>query len=94
MAQSTKWLTLAVRGPLRATATFAYVRFHGSGSRYGGNYSDQALEDWAERLGNLASGLDEVWIYFNNDLGGHAPRNAMTLRELLGQPAPATPTRS
>jgi len=25
-----------------------------------------------------------VWMYFNNDLGGHAVRNALLLRELLG----------
>jgi uncharacterized protein YecE (DUF72 family) len=24
-----------------------------------------------------------VWVYFNNDLGGHAVRNALTLQELL-----------
>ena len=25
----------------------------------------------------------DVWVYFNNDLGGHAVRNALALRELL-----------
>ena len=25
----------------------------------------------------------DVWMYFNNDLGGHAVRNALTLREFL-----------
>jgi hypothetical protein len=25
--------------------------------------------------------------YFNNDIGGHAPRDAVTLRRVLGAPA-------
>jgi uncharacterized protein YecE (DUF72 family) len=32
--------------------------------------------------GVLAGGRD-VYAYFNNDVGGHAPRNALTLRRLL-----------
>lgn len=68
--------------PLRATAPFVYMRFHGSGSRYGGNYPDESLREWAGRLHELGHGRD-VFVYFNNDIGGHAPRNAETLRGLL-----------
>ena len=60
-----------------------YVRFHGASGRYDGSYSDAQLEDWAGWLRDaLADGVD-VYAYFNNDVGGHAPRNALTLRRQL-----------
>jgi uncharacterized protein YecE (DUF72 family) len=68
-----------------ATGRFVYVRFHGSvGERkYGGRYSNDVLEGWAEWLsGCLQHGLP-VYAYFNNDAGGHAPRDAARLREKI-----------
>lgn len=70
-----------VRCPLVATAPFAYVRFHGPAALYAGNYSEGQLRSWAARLRGLA--VDEVWAYFNNDIGGYAVLNARRLRELL-----------
>jgi uncharacterized protein YecE (DUF72 family) len=59
---------------------FVYVRFHFGTSRYGGRYDDQRLDDWAEWLSmRIAEGLS-VFGYFNNDVGGHAPRDAVRLR--------------
>ena len=72
-----------LRCPLQSTAAFAYMRFHGPESRYAGGYSDALLKDWARRLEGLAREVDEVWVYFNNDIGGHAPRDAARLLELL-----------
>jgi uncharacterized protein YecE (DUF72 family) len=60
-----------------------YVRFHGV-TRYGGRYGDEELAPWAEWLrAEHAAGRD-VFAYFNNDIGGHAPRDAIRLREMLG----------
>ena len=60
-----------------------YVRFHGASDRYGGSYPDDRLAEWAEWLQeSIAAGTD-VFAYFNNDIGGHAPRNALTLRRRL-----------
>jgi len=73
-----------VECPLAATAGFAYVRFHGAGSAYAGNYPDHALQVWADRLSALAADVDEVWAYFNNDVHGFAVSNALTLKKLLG----------
>jgi uncharacterized protein YecE (DUF72 family) len=64
------------------------VRFHGSGTGHGGNYSRKSLENWAERLSLLARAVDDVYVYFNNDAFGHATRNAMTLTELIAEAAP------
>jgi len=69
--------------PLAATASFVYMRFHGTTQKYGGNYTDAMLKDWAKRLKALSRDLDDVYVYFNNDIGGHAPRNAKRLEELL-----------
>ena len=62
------------------TARFTYVRFHGTTGRYNGAYPDAALDDWAEWLvGNNIPGF----VYFNNDVGGHAPRDAKKLLDRL-----------
>jgi len=59
-----------------------YLRFHGATARYSGSYSQGQLDDWAEWiLEQRAQGLD-VYAYFNNDVGGHAPRNALALGAL------------
>ena len=64
---------------------FAYVRFHGSGRKYGGRYPDGVLEEWAERLSEQVRLGREVYAYFNNDSGGHAPRDAIRLRDAVGR---------
>ena len=71
--------------PVAATASFAYFRFHGAGTVYSGNYSDDELRRWAGQIQGIAEGISQVFIYFNNDIGSHAVRNAETLRGLLQQ---------
>jgi len=66
---------------------FVYVRFHGSGARYGGRYPSQSLARWADDLARWADEGRPAWVYFNNDGGGHAPRDAVRLRDLLGEQA-------
>jgi uncharacterized protein YecE (DUF72 family) len=74
-----------VQIPLRVTAPFVYLRFHGYPT-YAGNYEQSALEEWATRIADWQrQGLD-VYAYFNNDIGGHAIHNAQTLRSLVGNP--------
>ncbi len=70
--------------PLVATAGFAYMRFHGTEPRYGGDYDDALLRRWATRFRALAKDVETVWVYFNNDSHGYAVQNAARLRELLG----------
>jgi uncharacterized protein YecE (DUF72 family) len=64
------------------TAKFTYVRFHGATGRYNGAYPRAMLEDWAEWL---VSNNVAAFLYFNNDIGGHAPRDARTLIQLLSR---------
>lgn len=61
---------------------FVYVRFHGW-TKYSGRYSDQHLDEWADWLAEHASHGADVYAYFNNDVGGHAPRDAVRLRERI-----------
>ena len=70
--------------PLDLTATFAYMRFHGPGAaKYAGSYSKRALGKWAERLDQWRKTLAGIYVYFNNDVGGHAVQNALQLKQML-----------
>jgi hypothetical protein len=63
-----------------------YVRLHGPDQQhlYGGSYSDDDLRWWADRLREWEVHQRDVFVYFNNDGGGNAVRNAGTMRALLG----------
>ena len=61
-----------------------YLRRHGPGrALYSDCYPDALLREDARRIrGWLREGKD-VYVYFNNDVGGWAPRNARTLVKML-----------
>jgi uncharacterized protein YecE (DUF72 family) len=66
-----------------ATADFVYIRRHGPGGRYRANYADEMLRDYASLIRTHLRARRDVYVYFNNDLEGHAVRNAARLEELL-----------
>lgn len=68
--------------PKWVTAKMTYLRFHGVG--YGGSYRRDKLRRWADWILETATAGHDVFAYFNNDIGGHAVRNALTLKELIG----------
>jgi len=70
------------RIPIVVTGGWSYVRFHqgGHGPR-GSDYAREKLRRWAERIAGL--GTDEVYVYFNNDPGGAAVRDAAVMMDLL-----------
>lgn len=71
--------------PSAVTANLVYVRLHGpSEERYGGSYSDAALDGWAERIRGWRREKRQVIVTFDNDRAGNAPRDALRLRERLG----------
>ena len=53
------------------------------GSHSGGRYSDAALDRWAAWLAERAQGGSPIYAFFNNDTGGHAPRDAVRLRNAI-----------
>ncbi|MGE0445319.1 MAG: DUF72 domain-containing protein [Vicinamibacterales bacterium] len=60
-----------------------YVRFHFGTQKYGGGYDDRRLDEWASWLAGRVREGQSVFAYFNNDTGGHAPRDAVRLRVRL-----------
>jgi uncharacterized protein YecE (DUF72 family) len=65
------------------TADFIYVRFHGPTAFAASRYGKERLLPWAERMKEwLRRGLD-VFVYFNNDIHGHAIFDARTIVELM-----------
>ena len=75
------------QSPIQITTDFAYVRLHGPGGKYQGSYSDAALSGWANRIREWQRKLNAVHVYFDNDEAGYAARNALRLKELLGEPS-------
>jgi len=67
---------------IAVTTDFVYLRFHGPERRYGSDYSDDTLRDWAGRIRGWRAEGHDVYAYFNNDEMAYAPKNAMRLREL------------
>jgi uncharacterized protein YecE (DUF72 family) len=66
------------------TCDFVYVRRH-YGPGKGGNYPKKDLDGDVKQIRDwLKRGLD-VYLYFNNDMGGHAIRNAKYIRDTLGR---------
>jgi uncharacterized protein YecE (DUF72 family) len=67
------------------TASFVYVRLHGSGALYAGGYPAAELDEWAARIAEWASPsrppARDVYVYFDNDALGHAPHDAVALTE-------------
>lgn len=68
--------------PLTVAGPFVYLRLHGP-ERYAGRYPDALLARWADWLSTRRAAGQDLYVYFNNDVGGHAPRDAVRLREML-----------
>lgn len=77
-----------VLSPMEVTGDFVYVRLHGPGSAYRGDYGEALLAAWADRCSAWAEQGRHVFCYFDNDQAGYAALNALRLREMLGA-APA-----
>lgn len=69
---------------LITTNKVGYLRFHGTSKNwYDHLYTEDELKDWKEKI--LKTDLEEIYIYFNNDIHAHAPKNAVQLKELFNQ---------
>jgi uncharacterized protein YecE (DUF72 family) len=65
------------------TANFVYLRFHGPAELYASDYPAAVLYGYAEKISKwLEEGLS-VWVFFNNDFGGYAVKNAMNIIEMV-----------
>jgi len=66
---------------VKTTSDVAYIRFHGKGSWYDDNYSNEDLQHWKQKLEHIEAA--KLFAYFNNDIGGYAIGNAKYLRSLF-----------
>jgi uncharacterized protein YecE (DUF72 family) len=46
-------------------------------------YGKRALDPWADRIVEWRRGGLDVFVYFNNDMEGHAIKDAQTLTALV-----------
>jgi len=69
--------------PCEVTADFAYVRLHGPGRKYQGDYSSEKLREWAGRIAQWRDELEAVYLYFDNDQAGYAAKNAAELKSMV-----------
>ncbi|MDF3308249.1 DUF72 domain-containing protein [Rhodococcus sp. T2V] len=65
------------------TSDFVYLRLHGDKEQYASGYTDEALDEWARKIERWrGQGLD-CFAYFDNDMKGYAPFDALRLIERL-----------
>jgi uncharacterized protein YecE (DUF72 family) len=69
--------------PIEVTTDFVYVRLHGPGNKYQGNYEEKALQQWANQLAGWRHAGKDVYVYFDNDHNAFATFNALTLKEMV-----------
>lgn len=69
--------------PKEVTADFVYVRLHGPGDAYQGQYDDETLAGWAGAFSTWARQGKEVFCYFDNDQAGYAAQDALRLQVML-----------
>ena len=80
---------VGLKTPRWASGCTAYVRFHGTGGKYRGRYSDAQIGDWAEWLLEQRAQGRSAWAYFNNDIGGDAIADARNLKGMVAGREPS-----
>ncbi|MBB5787735.1 DUF72 domain-containing protein [Jiangella mangrovi] len=83
--------------PLWRTAPWGYLRFHEGAAHPWPAYGDRALRTWAGRLAEAWTDDEDVFVYFNNDPGGAAVRDAARFAGAVsrdGRTATRTPSSS
>jgi len=71
------------QSPWEITAEFIYIRLHGPGGAYQGNYSQEQLKTWARRIRSWRRQFEHIFVYFDNDQSGFAAQNALQLKRIL-----------
>ncbi|WP_026874453.1 DUF72 domain-containing protein [Jiangella gansuensis] len=82
--------------PLWRTADWGYLRLHHGAAQPWPSYGDQALRSWAGRLADTWPESQDVFVYFNNDPGGAAVRDAVRFAAAVrrrGRSVSRTPAR-
>lgn len=67
------------------TAKDVFIRFHGPRQLYSSSYPEQMIRDYAEKLVEWKNKGHNIWAFFNNDVNGHALRNAAMLQSCVNE---------
>jgi len=67
------------RSPEVVTGDFVYLRLHGPAGAYEGSYSARRLARLAAKLEAWRQDGRDCFVYFDNDAGGQAPKDALRL---------------
>ncbi len=73
------------QSPVVETGDFHYIRLHGPGEAYRGEYPEPALRAWAGRLAEFTREGRDVYCYFDNDENAYAAFDALRLAAMVGQ---------
>ncbi len=65
------------------TAKNIYLRFHGPEDLYASSYSDEMLNAFVEKFAVWVNEGHRIWVFFNNDIHGHAFRDAKRMIEMV-----------
>jgi uncharacterized protein YecE (DUF72 family) len=76
---------VGLKSPRWASGRTAYLRFHGTGGKYWGRYSDEEIADWAAWLLAQKAAGRSCWAYFNNDIHGHAVEDGRALKAKVSE---------
>jgi len=69
--------------PPHVTADFVYVRLHGPGGKYQGDYPMSKLRRWATHARKWIREGRDTFVYFDNDQQAFAVKNAQELMKLI-----------
>lgn len=72
------------------TADFAFIRWHGRGTRpwYNYRYSQSELASWAPKVKDVVGRTKKTYGYFNNHFRGFAVENSLKMISILGASTP------
>lgn len=72
------------------TADFAFIRWHGHGSRpwYNYRYGDRELDVWVPKVKEVTARVKKTYGYFNNHFRGFAVENSLRMLEKLNMSSP------
>jgi uncharacterized protein YecE (DUF72 family) len=69
--------------PRKVTADFVYLRLHGPGAAYRGQYEPAVLSEWADFFSHWYGQGKDIFCYFDNDESGYAALDAIKLQEMV-----------
>jgi uncharacterized protein YecE (DUF72 family) len=72
------------------TADFAFIRWHGHGTRpwYNYRYTEKELQNWVPKVKDVTARAKVTYGYFNNHFRGFAVENSLRMMEILRNATP------